>query len=158
MGKSEKINTRAAYDALLLKYPSGPLSAKVQAELETFAKIVPSMLNPIPYHPWDNDGWEYACTVKFVETRGVSANVERLKTVYTDRRGVEWSSNSSWSSERIPIIGRGRNTYNSWVRGDEYPDLKGGNVTVKFSGHDENGHPFSGSVSSKLARPNEEKK
>ena len=155
--KVKRINTRDVYDALLLKYPSGPLSAKVLAELKTCAKIVPSMTNPITYHPWDNDGWEYDYTVRFAETQGVPANVERVKKVYTDRRGVEWSANSSWSSVRIPIRGRGRNTYNSWVRGDEYPDLKGGAVTVTFSGHDENGHPFSGSVSSKLAWPKEEK-
>jgi len=155
--RTKKSNTASAYEAFLRKYPSGPFSPKAIAELETFARIVPSLPDPIPYQSWGNDGWRYDYTVTFSETRGVSAKVERLKRVYRDRRGAQWSTYSERGTRGfnkiIPIRARGSNRYSSWVRGTVKPDLRGGTVTVTFSGQDENGHAFSGSVSSKLAWP-----
>ena len=155
--RAKKSNTAYAYEAFLRKHPTGQFSPKAIAELETFARIVPSMLDPIPYQSWGNDGWKYDYTVTFSETRGVSAKVEWLKRVYWDRRGAQWSTGGGRGTggfkKIIPIRVRGKNRYSSWVRGTVNPDLRGGTVTVRFSGHDENGHAFSGSISSKLAWP-----
>lgn len=118
------------------------------------AKIVASMPDSIRYRSWIRDGWRYNYTVTFTESQGVSANVEWLKRVYTDRYGAKWSSDWGFNTT-IVIEAHGKNSYSSWVRGTVKPDLKGGIVTVSFSGHDENGHAFSGSISSKLAWPEE---
>jgi hypothetical protein len=111
------------------------------------------MPDSIPYQPWGDDGWVYYYTVTFAETRGISATIEWLERVYMDRNGEGWSSEWDGHRESISIPGGGSNSYDSWVRGDINPDLRGGTVRVDYSGHDANGYSFSGRVSATLAWP-----
>jgi hypothetical protein len=72
-----------------------------------------------------------------------------------DTRGRVWTvGGEEWSDETIDVPPQGSATYDSWVRttnGDS-PDLRGGTVKVSYSGTDETGHSFSGSVTAKLAK------
>ncbi len=155
--KIKKINTRSSYESFIRRHPTGPLSTQAQAELKTCAKIASSIPKTIPYRRWGSDGWLYKYTITFTESQGVVATVEWVKRIYRDRKdrsGLKyWSSNSNGHSENIRIRANGSNTYSSWIRGDVSPDLRGGTVVVLYSGHDVNGHPFSGRVASKLAWP-----
>jgi len=122
--------------------PSGP------------AKIVASLPEIIPCTPWGSDGCIWNYKVAFTEANGVPATIERIGRRFNDTKGKIWTVGSSeWSDTTIVIPGRGSNTYSSWVRtrSGSDPDLRNGAVKVSFSGHDANGHPFSGSVSAHLA-------
>jgi hypothetical protein len=115
------------------------------------------MPGSVPCQPWGEDGciWDYTAT--FAETRGISATIVWLKRVHTDRNGKKWSSDWDGFAVTIHIKGGGSNSYSSWVRTkhDTEPDLRGGTLLITFSGHDANGHNFSGSVSTTLAWPKE---
>ena len=87
---------------------------------------------------------------------GINATIEKMGRRYIDRRGVVWiSSTGEWWSPSIEIPGYGKDSYNSWVRttARDDPDLMGGVVKVSYSGRDENGNSFSGSVTAELAWP-----
>jgi hypothetical protein len=119
------------------------------------ANVVASMPDSIPCQPWGENGcrWEYTAT--FTETEGVSATIEWLKRVHTDRNGTGWSSDWDGFAKTIHIPGGGSSSYSSWVRtkADDEPDLRGGTLVISFSGHDANGFSFFGSVSTTLAWP-----
>ena len=121
--------------------PSGP------------ARVIASMPDTISCTAWGTDGCRWDFTATFREVNGVPATVERIGRRFVHRNGGVWTVGSSeWSNTTIVIPGRGRNSYASWVRTTfDSIDLRGGTVTVGYSGHDANGYAFSGSVSAKLA-------
>jgi hypothetical protein len=122
--------------------PSGP------------ARVIGSMPDTIPCTPWGSDGCRWDFRVTFTEVNGVPATIERIGQRYADTRGGIWVVGSAeWFDRTIKIPGRGSNTYSSWVRTlfNSDADLRGGTVTIGFSGYDANGNSFSGSVSAKLA-------
>jgi len=118
------------------------------------------MPKTIPCTPWVNasvsDGckWEYEVT--FTEKRGGNATIERIGRRYVDTKGKVWTSgDGEWFDYTIDVPAKGSATYDSWVRtypsGDP-PDLRGATLKVSYSGTDESGRKFSGSVAAKLAR------
>jgi hypothetical protein len=120
------------------------------------AKVVASIQDVIPCERWDEDGCIWHYTVIFKEMNGVNATIEEMGRRYIDRRGVAWISSSGefWSTD-MEILGYGQDSYSSWVRttAGGTTDLMGGVVKVSYSGKDENGNPFSGSVTAELAWP-----
>jgi len=155
--RAKNLNTVSAYEAFLRTYPNGRFSTKAQEKVQTCAEIIPSMPDSVPCRHGGGDAWRYDYTVTFTEVRGVSARVEWLKTEYRDRIGQVWSFGGGGRFRKtIPIRAQGSNTYSSWVRGTgRGAPFRGGIVIVSFWGLDENGHPFSGSVSSRLTSPKE---
>jgi hypothetical protein len=115
--------------------------------------IVASMPISIPCKPLNDGGCLYNFKAIFTDTQGVSTTIERLKRVYIDTKGKQWTSRGEnkkgfrWNTH---IKGGETATYKSWVRCPKDSDLRGGFVVIIFSGHDENGRNFSGAVSSKL--------
>ncbi|MBU0492941.1 MAG: hypothetical protein KKA73_29020 [Chloroflexi bacterium] len=111
------------------------------------------MPDPIPCTKW-NTGCQWNFTATFTEKNGVSATIKRIGRRFVDTNGHVWTVGSSeWHDETIYIPAKGNNSYSSWVRtlAGEDPDLRGGTVTVSYSGVDAKGNAFSGSVSAKLA-------
>jgi hypothetical protein len=92
--------------------------------------------------------------VTFTEKNGVTATIDRMGRRYIQPDGDVWVSGSGeWFDKTVVMNAHGSNTYSSWVRttngGDS--DLRGGTLVVSYSGSDENGYTFSGSVSAKFA-------
>jgi hypothetical protein len=122
--------------------PSGP------------AAIEASIPDPIPCSPWGEDGCKWTYAVKFNETNGVAATIERIGQRYRDTGGTVWVVGADeWFDRVIKIRPRGSGVYSTWVRtkhGDP-PDLRGGRVTISWSGQDAKGNHFSGSISATLS-------
>lgn len=135
-----------AYTASPTSTPGGPA-----------ARVVASMSNSMPCERYEGDGCQWSFTVTFTEEKGIATTIESLCRRYIDRDGGVWTSwgGSGWFSETIKIPAYGSNLYNSWVRTKARTsgDLMGGTVEVCYSGHDANGNPFSGIITSTLAWP-----
>ena len=153
-------NKASEYESFLHEYPNGPYSHQARSILKTFTNIEASMPETISGKNLKNGewyvvgGWRYDFTVTFTEKRGISAIIEKIRIHYTDKEGSRWySSPYSYSyaiKTNVIIKGRGNNSYSNWISGTKDPDLRGGAVIINYSGHDANGHAFSGSASSKL--------
>jgi hypothetical protein len=119
------------------------------------AQVVATLPDPVPCSPWGEDGCQWNFTVTFTEQNGVPATVQRIGKRYVDTKGAVWTATSGeWHDKTIAIPAQGTGSYSSWVRtqAGSAPDLRGGTVRVSYSGIDENGFQFSGSVSATLAR------
>ncbi len=118
------------------------------------ALVVASLPSVIPCTKWGDNGCQWDYTVTFTEKNGVPATIDRMGRRYIQTDGDVWVSGSGeWFDKTIAMNANGSNTYSSWVRTTNGcdSDLRGGTLVVSYSGYDENGYTFSGSVSAKFA-------
>lgn len=121
------------------------------------AELVASIPSSIFCDRYEDDGCQWNHAVTFTETKGISATIESIGRRYIDRDGGVWTlyGGSGWYSTTITITAYGSYKYVNWVRtrARGNPDLMGGTAKIGYSGHDANGNPFSGEVTSALAWP-----
>ena len=119
------------------------------------AQVVASMPESIPCSTWSKTGCRWDFKVTFSVKGEISATVERIRRVFVDRQGRRWTSlgGIGWGDVNIKISPGQTGKYTSWVRTTTNPDLKGGRVDITYEGHDANGNPFTGQVSTKLSSP-----
>ena len=89
----------------------------------------------------------------FTETTGIGAVIDHFNTIYTDKNGVEWSASWWGYSVEFVILGGGNYIYSTYVISYDKPDLRGGQVTIDYSGYSgftRNVKIFNGTVSARL--------
>lgn len=146
VGKTPGKQNTIGYGSISTTYPTpwGP-PAIIKA---TLPSIIPCV---VEYNVLCN--WTYSAS--FESQNGIGGIIERVRRVYINKNGVRYTymGSNGWDDYHIIVNPSGISKFDAWwsQRFNEIPDIRNGKVEITYEGHDNNGNPFRGTISTKLA-------